>query len=303
MSHGPTIVPSKGACIYCGSRDVRLTDEHFLPLSLGGRHVIAKASCDNCADITKKFEQAVAREMWGDARIAYDAPSRRKSRRATHLLVVDAERTDRRVKVPYSDYPAAMVFYKMHRAGFLEGLPAALDTSSAWQFSVVMDEKRHAAFEAKYAFKPTVRFRHVPDSFGRLLAKIGYGQVLSSLDPSDFHEVCVQYILGKKHNLSYIVGGTHDVPTPEQLGYVLRTLAFGTPDRLLLIAEVRLFANLHSPQYHVVVGEVRGHEGVASVLEKLDGDAEIFVGTARAIAEGQKSVHWFPQKWPLPPLM
>ncbi len=301
MSHGPTILPSKGRCIYCGREGARLTDEHFLPFALGGVHVIAKASCDECADVTKRFEQDVARGMWGDARISYSAPSRRKSQRATHLWVVDAERADRRVKVPYADYPASMVFYKMHRSGFLEGLPATVDTSSAWQFSVIINEKRHAAFEAKYGFKPTHRFRHVPDSFGRLLAKIGYGQVLSSLDPSDFHQVCIPYILGEKRNLSYIVGGIHKIPPPDSLGYVLNTLAFGAPDRLLLIAEIRLYANMHSLQYHVVVGEARGHKGVESVLRKLDGVAEILVGTAHDISVSKRSLHWFPQRWPLPP--
>ena len=63
MSHGHTRIPTKGRCIYCGRADVRLTDEHFLPLSLGGQHVIEKASCHSCADITKKFEQLVARYM------------------------------------------------------------------------------------------------------------------------------------------------------------------------------------------------------------------------------------------------
>lgn len=271
-----------------------------MPFALGGKHVIAKASCDDCADITKRFEQDVARGMWGDARITYSAPSRRKLKRDTHLWVVDGDQMDRRVQVPYADYPAAMVFYKMHRAGFLEGLPEILDTSSAWQFSVVMDEKRHAAFEAKYGFKPTNRFRHVPDSFGRLLAKIGYGQVLSSLDPCDFRQVCVPYILGQKRNLSYIVGGTHEISTPEPLGYRLQTLAFGTPDRLLLAAEVRLYANLHSPQYHVVVGEVRGCDKVASVLEKLEGDADIRLDANPAMAATR--LHWYPQRWPLPTL-
>ncbi len=68
MSHGPSKIPTKERCIYCGKADVKLTDEHFLPLSLGGQHVIEKASCLAYADITKKFEQHVARDMWGDAR-------------------------------------------------------------------------------------------------------------------------------------------------------------------------------------------------------------------------------------------
>jgi 5-methylcytosine-specific restriction endonuclease McrA len=68
MSHGPTKYPPKSHCIYCGKNGVPLTDEHIVPFSLGGQHILQNASCLECADITKKFEQDVARELWGDAR-------------------------------------------------------------------------------------------------------------------------------------------------------------------------------------------------------------------------------------------
>lgn len=129
MSHGPTRIPTKGRCIYCGKTGVRLTDEHFLPLSLGGQHVIEKASCLACADITKKFEQHVARDMWGDARNSYGAPSRRKHKRPTHITLRDPDHSSREVQVAYNDYPAMLIFYKMSRAGLLEGLPEFADIS------------------------------------------------------------------------------------------------------------------------------------------------------------------------------
>lgn len=47
---------------------MRLTDEHVVPLSLGGQHILEDASCLDCADVTKRFEQDVAREMLGAAR-------------------------------------------------------------------------------------------------------------------------------------------------------------------------------------------------------------------------------------------
>ena len=36
MTHGHTRIQSRGVCIYCGTRDGVLTDEHVVPLSLGG---------------------------------------------------------------------------------------------------------------------------------------------------------------------------------------------------------------------------------------------------------------------------
>jgi hypothetical protein len=67
MSHGHTRIATRGACIYCGARGTVLTNEHVIPLSLGGQHILERASCRACADITTKFERDVARDMWGDA--------------------------------------------------------------------------------------------------------------------------------------------------------------------------------------------------------------------------------------------
>ena len=164
MSHGPSKIPTKGRCIYCGKAGVKLTDEHFLPLSLGGQHVIEKGSCLACADITKKFEQHVARDMWGDARNSYNAPSRRRNAGPSHITLRDPNHPSHAIRVPYNEYPAPLVFYKMYRAGLLEGLPENVDISSAWQLVAVLDDKKAKDFEQKFGMKLTAKFRHMPDS-------------------------------------------------------------------------------------------------------------------------------------------
>jgi hypothetical protein len=299
VTHGPTKFPSKGVCIYCGATGVKLTDEHILPLSLGGGHVIADASCLACADVTKRFEQDVARELWGDARISYNAPSRRKKQRKTHIVLTDPDNPGRTVKVPYGECPAPMVFYRMDRAGLLQGVPESLDISSAWKLEALSHYEKNKAFEAKYGMKLTARFRHVPESFARLLAKVGYGQILTSLDPDDFSPLCVPYIMGQRKNLSYIVGGKLTSDPPDSgLGYVLKTAAFGMRDRIMLIAELRLYADNHVPTYHVVVGDVAGTEKVAMVLQKLGvGDLQVLSPLHKP---DTREDHYMPTCWPLP---
>ena len=271
MPRGPVHIESKGACIYCGAADTRLSDEHVVPYSLGGAHVIRKASCGRCADITKKFEQKVARDLWGDARIAFDAPSRRKSQRRARLVMPDRGTGGPGYAVAAGEYPAGFVFYKMCQAGLLQGLPASVDVSGSWQFVVIDDNERRERFLQKYPGRDlAIRFRHVPREFGQLLAKIGYGQVLTQLDPEDFRPICVPYILGYETNVSYIVGGTFEEQAAERAnGYSLKTAGFGRPDRLMLLALIRLLANTCSPAYHVVVGDVVGVEGVERVRRKL----------------------------------
>lgn len=300
MSHGPTRIPTRGACIYCKKAGIELTDEHVVPLSLGGRHILEDASCRACANITTKFERDVAREMWGDARNSYNAPSRRKKMRKTHIVLSDPDNPNRKFKVPYSEYPAAMVFYKMNRAGLLEGLPNSLDVSKAWQFSVIHDDTKAIQFKEKFGAKPTSRFRHVPDSFARLLAKIGYCNLLCTLDPDDFNPICLPYILGEKGNPSYVVGGTFELAAPvHDKGYILSTAGFTDGERLMLVAEIRLYANLHTPTYHVVLGDVIGRPKIAAVLAKI-GPMEIAPMLAGLTHPSKIQDHWTPSAWPLP---
>jgi hypothetical protein len=298
VPHGPTYYDSKGSCIYCGAQGVKLTDEHIVPYSLGGSHVLRKASCNACADITKRFEQKVARDLWGLARTSFSAPSRRKKQRPKHLFMPDPNDSTQGMMIPTSEYPAGFVFYKMGRAGLLEGLPETIDVSKVWQMVVIDDHNRRERFHQKNLGKLVLTFRHVPNEFGRLLAKIGYGQVLTTLDPSDFRPICLPYILGTKLNVSFVVGGSLEEQHPElNFGYSLKTAAFGTIDRIMLIALIRLYANTHAPAYHVVVGDVAGIVNVANVIRKLGpGDALPFA----AEANRNSGEHWVPKTMPLP---
>jgi hypothetical protein len=298
MSHGHTRIEPKGLCIYCGRTGLKLTDEHVLPLALGGQHVLCQASCLDCADITKRFEQDVARELWGDARISYGGPSRRKKARATHVQLPDPCNPQRRIKVPYSEYPAPLIFYKMRAAGALQGAPPTLDISGAWELVAVSDHEKNMEFERKFGFPLTAKFRHVPISFGRLIAKTAYCNALCTLDPSDFRSICLPYILGSKTNISYIVGGDFDIPPPDAgLGYVLRTIGAGAEDRLIIIGEVRLYANNHTPVYHSIVGEVVGSANVAAISTKF-AVGELYSPAAYAGPNNQRP-HWAPAVWPL----
>jgi len=270
MSHGPTKIPSFGRCIYCGSDKEPLTDEHIVPLSLGGQHVLEAGSCPKCAQITSAFELDVCRGLWGDARISYDAPSRRKKKRKTHITLPPAQGEATPITIPYSEYPGAFTFYTMRPAGYLQGLPKDVDISREWQFSVIVDESRKEDFLRKYPNRLTMQFKHVPESFGRLLAKIAYGNTLCSLHPDDFHPLCLPYILGAERNISYIVGSDFSTaaPTPG-IGYELNTGIQGSADKITIVSEIRLLANNQTPKYHVIVGEVYGRENVKNILSKL----------------------------------
>jgi hypothetical protein len=297
MSHGYTRIASRGTCIYCGARGVELRDEHVVPFSLEGQHILEGASCRPCADITSRFEGDVAQGMWRDARNSYNVRGRRRSKRKTHIVLTDSADPARRVKVPYAEYPAPMVFYKMGRAGLLEGLPDIVDASNGWQIVAVGDYAKADTFQKKFGVPLTAKFRHMPESFARLLAKIGYCNLLTILDSGDFRPICLPYIMGHGTNPSYVVGGTFEIAERETVGYRLSTFGFGTPERLMLVAEIRLFANVSTPTYHVVVGDVFGREKVAAIVRK---EGIIVEPATWPAASTVKQDHWMPNISPLP---
>jgi hypothetical protein len=108
--------------------------------------------------------------------------------------------------------------------------------------------------------------------------------------------------MGRKSNPSYIVGGAFDIADPHpNLGYIVNTVGFGTAERLMLLAEIRLFASAHTPTYHAVIGDVIGSANIASVLKKLGGIsvAEMPYGAASGQTQADNN-HWMPRVWPLP---
>lgn len=301
MSHGPTKTQTKGECIYCGRTGLELTDEHITPYFIGGKHIIKDASCLDCADITKKFEQDIARELWGDARISYGAPSRRRKKKPTHIKLPACFPGDKRLKVPYKEYPAPMVFYSMGRAGILMGLEEDVELSKSWGLKYIADDKKIKKFESKYPGRLTAKFRHVPESFGRLIAKVGYGQVLCSLDPTDFEPLCLPYILGTKKNVSYIVGGRETLARHTQaLGYSMSTVFVGDQSHAVISAEIRLLGDNGTPTYHVVVGAVSGAENVFRVREKIKATYMVELDSefdpTKPLSD---DFHWMPKVWPL----
>ena len=70
----------------------------------------------------------------------------------------------------------------------------------------------------------------------------------------------------------------------------------------MLVAEVRLFANAHTPTYHVIVGDVTGVEKINYVLAKLCSSvvADVMPLEYGNVNAEDNAAHWLPSVWPLP---
>jgi hypothetical protein len=81
------IYPPAGKCIYCGSTiysekqpDRDLGEEHIIPRSIGGRHVLPLASCMKCEGVTSAFETECANTIFAPAKAFVGIPSRKSNR-------------------------------------------------------------------------------------------------------------------------------------------------------------------------------------------------------------------------------
>jgi HNH endonuclease len=95
--------PGSGRCIYCdrdGGGD-GLRDEHIVPLSLGGKAVIANASCSNCEKVTSYLDGYLGRHVFYEYRLhtGMKSPRRKAKPKPTALAasVVLAGREEERL--------------------------------------------------------------------------------------------------------------------------------------------------------------------------------------------------------------
>jgi hypothetical protein len=177
---GRTMVRQIGCCIYCGvsNKGIKLTDEHIVPHSLGADAYLKDASCIPCANITKRFELHVARNIFGHHRIHKGVqtshPEERPSELPARVLI---RGVDHRKDLSIRDHPYFLAMPVWDQPGILRGLRPSVDFDglSAHLYYHIPDSIKDA-LELSDGEMPEIR----PDSkvdanqFGRAIAKIAY---------------------------------------------------------------------------------------------------------------------------------
>jgi HNH endonuclease len=264
------VYPPVGKCIYCGAEDRKLTIEHIIPFSLGGNLELPEASCRACQKITHAFEFTCARRIFGNFRMRHGLPTRRRKERPRAIPTVTADPNGnlRINSIPVEEHPAPLFIYTFKTAGILIGAPPHLRTWD-WKLVVIQSNAEMQDFHQKYgAMHVTVKM--VPVELARMLAKIGHAYAVAEHGLNSFRPLALDVILGRDDNLGYLVGGSHDpAPAIHNAGHVISTEYRGYASGPgLLIANVRLFASVQSPSYHVVVGQVESAEQIRTMARK-----------------------------------
>ncbi len=249
-----------GRCIYCGLTE-GLSDEHVIPLALGSRLVLPKASCRACAAVTSAFERHVLRGFMLDARTAGGFSTRRPKKRPT-TSSFEIKRGDRfeSIELPATESPGFLQLPILKLAAFLTGRPPVKGVEIIGIETIGFGKKPEEV--ASTAGTDTLRTTVNLDAtaFVRLLAKIGYSYAVAVQGPYPRSEVPVlPLILGSADDGGTWVGSAEYRLSVEGkrpthgLGLVSLTATVGEIAENVLVARIKLFANAGATGYEVVV--------------------------------------------------
>lgn len=260
----PRTYPPANRCIYCGSTE-GLSDEHIIPLRLGGRLILPKAGCPICRDATSRFERTCLRTMYGPLRLLYDLPTRRKGDRP-QTLPLKVKRTPDHdweyVPVAQERYPFLITFPQFDLPGALTGAVESVATGPAtrrlWirgaspshDFQQLLQE---LTVELRVRSLMPVSKADVP-AFCRLLAKMAHAFAVAETGSRSFSSPVARYATGSDLSrcLHYIGSRPQDEAPSVFLHEV--SLVDPLPDGSLVI-RIRLLARLGTPTYFVIVGK------------------------------------------------
>jgi hypothetical protein len=252
-----------GRCIYGSDHKGPYTKEHVVPLGMKGRWTLREASCDACREITKKFEDACLRRMFGPARYSRGITSKRhKDEHPTELPVwAEVNGVYRVQQIPLAEHPTVLFMEAFNPPGLFSGRSAS-DSARNYIAGIWAENKAFA--EAKTAeelqrFYPEgakilINGEFNPFMMARMLAKIAHGVAVFHYGLDGFRPFLLDIISGKDlRETFYYVGGEPNMSvkdtTPLKIGCgIERTTGYIT-------VSIRLFANLGAPVYMVAVGD------------------------------------------------
>lgn len=242
-------------CIYCGKRNVKLTKEHVIPYALMGKEVIPKASCVDCQEITKKFEQRITRSMYWPMRAKYGFPSRHNDMPAA--FSVELHMPDGSVcseSIPAAEHPNFYIALNLPEPGLIAGRePSPLNP----EIQVELKGDLSAIERIK---KQTGALQVLPNCLAywgdlcKQVAKIAHCAVTYRYRNIGYEALLPPLIIGKSEHLSHYVGGV----SRSNNGYTSRyTIELQEIHGEIYITVVVLLLLIDSlPPYRAIAGKV-----------------------------------------------
>jgi hypothetical protein len=248
-----------GQCIYCGvdASTESLSDEHIIPLGLGGYNVLPDASCERCRKITGGFEGFCLQQMLGEARTHLKIPEKRKRRRSgrPESLGVGQPSGDGTywTQVPVAAHPFFLRMYIPGSPRELTGEPHS-DTwplVAPFQWTCINDGSisRAEALGSETLIKQTLNARY----FCLMLGKIAHSLAIAVHGRNYFVPLIGEIIWHQEVAIFNYVGGA-TMPLPNEGLHQISSGWKQAPAGQFLTVRIQLFSWLGAPTYEVVVG-------------------------------------------------
>lgn len=251
------------SCIYCGSLE-GLTDEHVIPLGLGGKIILPNSSCPQCSAITSVFELICLRNMYGPLRQLYSLPSRRKKQQPKTIpLKVKFTPTDewQYIPVEQSEYPFLITFPYFKMPNLISNtVPSdrkGAKTDRIWirGASAYENFKGHLQRITEqlkvHSIMPESTARM--EEFCQLLAKISHSYAVAVLGCNNIKYLLNDIILNKElSKCPDVIGSLEKDEKPSE---ELHEISLNIVDKFVVV-RIRLLAKLGTPTYFVVAGIV-----------------------------------------------
>ena len=248
-----------GYCIYCGSKDGRLTREHVVPKGMGGKHkidgfhhapVLRAASCDSCREITSSIEEYCLQEMFDPIRMRLGLKqSTHPAEIVTRLRLQSGEVIERKEAAASVTASLAIPLFT--------SAPRLLNPETPKQIRIV-----HAnIFPPKYKeVDGSIIASHYSKLdvkiYERMIAKIGLGLAFCKHDPARLRPLVGKFIRGEEtdgHG-KYVFGRPLDQELPAEKGapFMFTVAEKLVNGRVYVFSYVRLFALFGTPTHGVV---------------------------------------------------
>jgi hypothetical protein len=247
-----------GRCIYCDGETSELGDEHIIPYSLNGTHILPEASCRTCEAVTSYLDGFLSRDVFYQLRVSGQMRTRGELPKKFPVIFGYADGRKEKEMVSADIHPATLTIPKFRMPDLLSGRPPDGNfylTHKTWM-------RESAAFDALKAAKGVttaeVETWVKPVPFSRALAKIAHSYAVARLGVYGFKPLLRDLIHGRNVGRGpELVGSEPEVPPPATDNiHELELDLLQYPK--FVVVRMRLFAGFsiageHAMPVHVVV--------------------------------------------------
>lgn len=246
-----------GKCIYCGTTNPPLTDEHVIPYGLNGDVKLLEASCQECAKITSRFERIILRDSLFVLRAALGSKTRNKKERDVERpMVIVKEGVRQTIEAHWKDHWKVIHLPVFKPPAFLDGRAYGGGIEITHVEVITIPEtpgetlKKHDADDVIHRLEDQLK---IFTAYAKLLAKIGYGLAVQNLGMDAIEDAhLVRGMLGQSNDLGRWVGcDGQRIISSTQYQHCETRLDITNG---VIVVRVRLF---DGTEYIVVVGRFR----------------------------------------------